>query len=207
MAWQLCCALNLPYLVLAATAFALSSGPSRSSHGPVQAATFRVQPEIPVPGPDPEWALPPNSNSTHHLIFNSVAGLLHRWPNALRRNGAILYICTDLTDLTRKDGPYTILYVTVSFLQQSPLEQSCTTDVMTLKYQVHLIGLRSTLNIPITLSRILLRDLASSKARPSSRILRWIECREDEGRPPGFSGCYCVGTTSTGQVLLRMGAH
>jgi hypothetical protein len=34
------------------------------------------------------WEQPPNSNSTHHLIFNSVIGLLQRWPNTYRRNGA-----------------------------------------------------------------------------------------------------------------------
>ncbi|KAI9435521.1 hypothetical protein H4582DRAFT_1817493, partial [Lactarius indigo] len=34
-----------------------------------------------------EWSLPPNPNSTHHLIFNSVSGLLQRWSNALHRNG------------------------------------------------------------------------------------------------------------------------
>jgi len=36
-----------------------------------------------------EWEKPPNINITHHLIFNSVGGLLHRWPNTLRRNGVL----------------------------------------------------------------------------------------------------------------------
>ncbi|KAI0270726.1 hypothetical protein BC834DRAFT_529836 [Gloeopeniophorella convolvens] len=33
------------------------------------------------------WDSPPSPDSTDHLIFNSVAGLLQRWPNTLRRNG------------------------------------------------------------------------------------------------------------------------
>ena len=85
MMWQLRCVLNLPFL-LATTAFVLPSG----SNGPLQAA-LRVHPESPTPGSDREWNLPPNPNSTHHLIFNSVAGFLQRWPNTLRRNGAKLY--------------------------------------------------------------------------------------------------------------------
>ncbi|KAI9453296.1 hypothetical protein BJY52DRAFT_1427547 [Lactarius psammicola] len=40
------------------------------------------------------WDLPPNPNSTHHLIFNSVGGLLQRWPNTLRRNGHSLVPAT-----------------------------------------------------------------------------------------------------------------
>ncbi|KAH9003830.1 hypothetical protein EDB86DRAFT_2281809 [Lactarius hatsudake] len=36
-----------------------------------------------------EWDSPPNPNSTHHLIFNSVSSLLQRWPNTFRRNGAL----------------------------------------------------------------------------------------------------------------------
>ena len=88
MMWKLLCV--LPYL-LATKAFVLLSVPSRSSDGLPQAA-FRVQLESLTPWSDrdPEWNLPPNPNSTHHLIFNSVSGLLQRWPNALRRNGASL---------------------------------------------------------------------------------------------------------------------
>ncbi|KAI9459917.1 hypothetical protein BJY52DRAFT_1186221 [Lactarius psammicola] len=67
-------------------AFMLPSVSFHSGDGPLQTA-FRVQPEGPTPGSDRGWNFPPNPNSTHHLIFNSVSGLLQRWPNALRRNG------------------------------------------------------------------------------------------------------------------------
>ncbi|KAH8993105.1 hypothetical protein EDB92DRAFT_2086455 [Lactarius akahatsu] len=90
MMWQLFCV--LPYL-LATTGFVLPSVLSPSSNGPFQAA-FRGQPESPTPGSDWEWNSPPNPNSTHHLIFNSVSGLLQRWPNTLRRNGHSLVPAT-----------------------------------------------------------------------------------------------------------------
>ncbi|KAI9454662.1 hypothetical protein BJY52DRAFT_713339 [Lactarius psammicola] len=80
---QLLCILS--YL-LAATAFALPSMLSHSSDGPLQ-ATFRAQSGSSANGSDREWNLPPHPNSTHHLIFNSVSGLLQRWHNTLRRNG------------------------------------------------------------------------------------------------------------------------
>lgn len=72
-------------LLLATTAFSLpSSWPYRDGDGPYQAA-FQAQ------GLSYEsfleWELPPNPNSTHHLIFNGVSGFLQRWPNTLRRNG------------------------------------------------------------------------------------------------------------------------
>ncbi|KAI9453295.1 hypothetical protein BJY52DRAFT_1398932 [Lactarius psammicola] len=50
--------------LLPTTAFVLPSVPSRSSNGPLQ-ATF----ESLTHGSDWEWNLPPNPNSTHHLIF------------------------------------------------------------------------------------------------------------------------------------------
>ncbi len=83
MKWELLCV--LPFL-LATTTFSLPSGwPYRDGDGPHQAA-FQVQ------GVSDEsfltWELPPNRNSTHHLIFNGVSGFLQRWPNTLRRNGA-----------------------------------------------------------------------------------------------------------------------
>ncbi|KAI9435512.1 hypothetical protein H4582DRAFT_2079616 [Lactarius indigo] len=82
MVRQLFCVLSL---LLAATAFVLPSVPSRSSGSPLR-ATFQVQSGSPdVSGR--EWNSPPDPNSTYHLIFNSVSGLLHRWPNTLRRNG------------------------------------------------------------------------------------------------------------------------
>ena len=81
MMWKLPCALSFPYL-LAATAFVLPP----SGNGPLQAA-FQVRSDL---DSDQGWNLqylPPNPNSTHNLIFNSVSDLLHRWPNFLRRNG------------------------------------------------------------------------------------------------------------------------
>ncbi|KAH9010308.1 hypothetical protein EDB85DRAFT_2100935 [Lactarius pseudohatsudake] len=77
--------------LLAATAFVLPSAPSRSDDGPLQ-ATFRVQSGS--NGSDREWNSPPNPNSTHHLIFNSVSSLLQRWPNTFRRNGHSLVPAT-----------------------------------------------------------------------------------------------------------------
>jgi hypothetical protein len=88
MMWDIHCVLSLLCL-LPTTALVRAAG-SSSYNGPLQAA-FRGQPESPTPGPDLEWNFPPNPNSTHHLIFNSVSGLLQRWPNTLRRNGATCY--------------------------------------------------------------------------------------------------------------------
>ncbi|KAN0142167.1 hypothetical protein V8E53_000629 [Lactarius tabidus] len=81
--WQIHCIISLPYLL--ATSFVLAAG-SSSYDGPLQAA-FYGQPESPTPGPGLEWNLPPKPNSTHHLIFNSVSGLLQRWSNTLHKNG------------------------------------------------------------------------------------------------------------------------
>jgi hypothetical protein len=89
--WKLRYVLSLPYL-LATTAFLLLSGPPHSIDDSLIQAAFHVQPKSPTPGSNLEWNFPPNPNSTHHLIFNSVSGLLHRWPNTLRRNGATLCI-------------------------------------------------------------------------------------------------------------------
>ncbi|KAH9029276.1 hypothetical protein EDB85DRAFT_1892134 [Lactarius pseudohatsudake] len=88
--WQLLCV--LPYL-LATTGFVLPSALSLSSNSPFQAA-FPGQAESLTHGSDREWNSLPNPNSTHHLIFNSVSGLLQRWPNALRRNGHSLIPAT-----------------------------------------------------------------------------------------------------------------
>ena len=88
---QLLCV--LPYL-LAAMTFGLpsvsvpSSSSDFASGGPLR-ATFRVQSGSSAEDSDQEWNLPPSPNSTHHLIFNSVSGLLQRWSNTLRRNGAL----------------------------------------------------------------------------------------------------------------------
>ncbi|KAF8259926.1 hypothetical protein EI94DRAFT_1750096 [Lactarius quietus] len=90
MMWQLCCVLSLPFL-LAATLFVHPSS-SSSSGGPLQ-ATFRTQSGISTVRSD-RWNMPPQPNSTHHLIFNSVSGLLQRWPNTLRRNGHSLVPAT-----------------------------------------------------------------------------------------------------------------
>ena len=71
-------------LLLASTAFAL---PSYTAGERLLQAIFQAQ------GLSDqsflEWKLSPNPNSTHHLIFNSVSGLLQRWPNTLRRNGVL----------------------------------------------------------------------------------------------------------------------
>ncbi|KAH9028929.1 hypothetical protein EDB84DRAFT_1439471 [Lactarius hengduanensis] len=88
--WQLLYV--LPYL-LATTGFVLPSVLSLSSNGPFQAA-FPGQAESLTHGSDREWNSPPNPNSTHHLIFNSVSGLLQQWPNTLRRNGHTLIPAT-----------------------------------------------------------------------------------------------------------------
>ncbi|KAI0298991.1 hypothetical protein B0F90DRAFT_1631770 [Multifurca ochricompacta] len=81
MKWQSC---YLFSCLLVTAGFALPSRPSRPGGEPLQ-ATFRAESfsEDSYLG----WELPPNPNSTHHLIFNSVSGLLQRWPNTLRRNG------------------------------------------------------------------------------------------------------------------------
>ncbi|KAH9177287.1 hypothetical protein EDB89DRAFT_1533165 [Lactarius sanguifluus] len=75
----------------AATALVLPSAPSLPDDGPLQ-ATFRVLSGSNAP--DREWNSPPNPNSTHHLIFNSVGSLLQRWPNTFRRNGHSLVPAT-----------------------------------------------------------------------------------------------------------------
>src|SRR6266702_475451 len=122
---QLLCVLS--YL-LAATAFLLPSVPSRSSDGPLQ-ATFRVQSGSSADGSDREWNLPPNPNFTHHLIFNSVSGLLQRWPNTLRRNGALdfhrshviptLASCTRSQSCTR-DNPQRDNFIPRAFRRPNP---------------------------------------------------------------------------------------
>ena len=75
-----------PFLLITSALSLPSSWPYRKGDG-LQQAAFQVQ------GLSKEsfreWELPPNPNSTHHLIFNSVSGLLQRWPNTLRRNGAL----------------------------------------------------------------------------------------------------------------------
>ncbi|KAH9029279.1 hypothetical protein EDB85DRAFT_1967467 [Lactarius pseudohatsudake] len=65
--------------LLAATAFVLRFVPSRASDSLLQ-DTFRAPPESST-STHRGWNLPPNPNSTYHLIFNSVSGLLQRWPN------------------------------------------------------------------------------------------------------------------------------
>jgi len=77
----------LPLLLAAAASLALpSSAPNHNKNGPYQAA-FRID------GTSEdfflEWERPPNPNSTHHLIFNSVSGLRQLWPNTFRRNGKL----------------------------------------------------------------------------------------------------------------------
>ena len=69
-------------LLLTSTAFAL---PSYSAGERLLQATFQAQGLSDQSAL--EWKLPPNPNSTHHLLFNSVSGLLQRWSNTLHRNG------------------------------------------------------------------------------------------------------------------------
>ncbi|KAI0246598.1 hypothetical protein BJV78DRAFT_125115 [Lactifluus subvellereus] len=69
-------------LLLATTTFAL---PSYTAGDRLLQVTFQAQGLLDQSFL--EWELPPNPNFTHHLIFNSVSGLLQRWPNTLRRNG------------------------------------------------------------------------------------------------------------------------
>ena len=75
-------------LLLATVSLTLPSGaPNHENNEPYQAA-FRIDGT-----PDEnflEWERPPNPNDTHHLIFNSVSGLLQRWPNTFRRNGELV---------------------------------------------------------------------------------------------------------------------
>jgi hypothetical protein len=85
MNWKLHCA--FPLLLVATAVFSLPSGQPYHNRDGLHQAAFQVQ------GVSEErfveWDLPPNPNSTHHLIFNSVSGFLQRWPNTLRRNGAL----------------------------------------------------------------------------------------------------------------------
>jgi hypothetical protein len=99
--WKLLCVLSLSCL-LPTTAFLLPSEPPRSSDDSPIRAAFHVQPESLIPGSNLEWNFPPNPNSTHHLIFNSVSGLLHRWPNTLRRNGVTLYTTLEYAQVSHK---------------------------------------------------------------------------------------------------------
>lgn len=75
-----------PFLLITGV-FSLPSNRSYRNGDGLQQAAFHAQglSEEPLL----EWELPPNPNSTHHLIFNSVSGFLQRWPNTLRRNGAL----------------------------------------------------------------------------------------------------------------------
>ncbi|KAH9003832.1 hypothetical protein EDB86DRAFT_2798484 [Lactarius hatsudake] len=83
--WLYC--VVLPGLnLLAATAFVTQFVPSRSGDSLLQ-DTFRAPPDSSTSGSHRGWNLPPNPDSTYHLIFNSVSSLLQRWPNTLRRNG------------------------------------------------------------------------------------------------------------------------
>jgi hypothetical protein len=77
-----------PFFILATTVLGLpfASEPFSAGDKPLQAA-FRAS--ALSDQPPAEWQSPPNPNSTHHLIFNSVSGLLQRWSNTLRRNGAL----------------------------------------------------------------------------------------------------------------------
>jgi hypothetical protein len=83
MKWELHCI--LPFLLATASLALPSNPPYYDSSGPHQAA-FRVD-EVSEQS-SLQWQQPPDPNSTYHLIFSSVSGLLQRWPNTYRRNGA-----------------------------------------------------------------------------------------------------------------------
>jgi hypothetical protein len=74
-------------LLLATAAVSLPSGRLYRNDDELHQAAFQVQ----GVSEDSflEWGVPPHPNSTHHLIFNSVSAFLQRWPNTLRRNGAL----------------------------------------------------------------------------------------------------------------------
>jgi hypothetical protein len=95
----------LPFL-LVTTSLAL---PPNGGNGPHQAA-FRIDDGL----ENSFLALeqPPNPNATHHLIFSSVSGLLQRWPNTYRRNGA-------------PDGNPFLLPPKLTCLMHAPLRPSC----------------------------------------------------------------------------------
>ncbi len=76
----------LPLLLATASLALPFDAPYHDSNGPHQAA-FQI--DQVSDGSFLEWENPPDPNSTHHLIFNSVSGLLQRWPNTFRRNGAL----------------------------------------------------------------------------------------------------------------------
>jgi hypothetical protein len=76
----------LPLLLATASLALPSNAPYHDSIGPHQAA-FQVD-QVSEKS-FLEWENPPDPNSTHHLVFNGVSGLLQRWPNTFRRNGAL----------------------------------------------------------------------------------------------------------------------
>src|SRR6266404_6460461 len=132
--WRLLCVLLYP---LAITSFT----------SPFQ-ATFRAQTGSLVPvlvdGSHREWNLPPKPNSTDHLIFNSVSGLLQGWHNILRRNGIFSFGCGQF----RQSHARFLHKVTHSFPRQSPKEQFCTMGVWIPGSQSHLIGSLSNSKTP-----------------------------------------------------------
>ena len=77
--------LSILPLLLATPAFSLPSSWLYSDGNGLYQATFQAQGLS--EGSFLEWELPPNPNSTYHLIFNGISGFLQRWPNTLRRNG------------------------------------------------------------------------------------------------------------------------
>ena len=149
MKWELC--LVLPLLLPSASLALPSNAPYYDSNGPHQAA-------LRVDGASEEhfqeWRQPPHPNSTHHLIFGSVSGLLQRWPNTYRRNGALdpfSFHRSCLPDACSFERPAPLFRfkATTSRQRPSPEVQSYTMDVPTIIFQMFPNGLGLALNTPI----------------------------------------------------------
>src|SRR6267142_28455 len=146
MRWELRRALPLLLVTLSLALLPSNlNAPHGERNGPGQ-ATFRVNDALEESFLG--WEQPPNPNSTHHLIFNSVIGLLQRWSNTHRRNGAFI-------------EPGSLRYAdflscpkaTAWCLRLSPQVQSCTTDVTTTKSRTCPSGSRLILNTPMCTAR------------------------------------------------------
>jgi hypothetical protein len=138
MKWEL--SPILPLLLATAALSLPSSRLYRDGDGHYQAA-FQAQglPEESFL----EWELPPNPNSTHHLIFNGLSGFLQRWPNTLRRNG--MFDPTRSTysrSLRRQLLRLPNVQATVLCLPPSPEVQFCTMDVVTIASRMYPNGSR-----------------------------------------------------------------
>jgi hypothetical protein len=140
-------------LLLAAASLALpsSSVPYCRSNSPYQAV---LQVNGVSDGSFLDWEQPPNPNSTHHLIFYSVSGLLQRWPNTFCRNGTrgISSVSSEAGSPMHSDFDSCALFhtqATLWCLRLSPRVQFYTMDVPTIMSQMVPSGLPLILNTPI----------------------------------------------------------